>query len=179
LKGNFHSISTIKKEQLIENYEVSLEPICNRLQQYSQVFHYPIAGLLDDIYSQSFSPLAGNELQNRGDKNVIGQLASLSGSVGVSVQISSENLQSYQESKDNDESSHSGYEDCLEQSSNILDALEINMYSYEDPFETFFRSAGGLILCNFIDIQSVYKFLWEFPLNSSLFLLIRKHLRRI
>jgi len=85
LKGNFHSISAIKNEKLIENYEVSLEPICNRLQQSSQVFHDPIVGVLDDIYSQSFSPLAGNKLQNRGDKNVIGKLASLSCSVGVLV----------------------------------------------------------------------------------------------
>lgn len=30
LKRNFHSISAIKNEQLIENYEVSLEPMCNR-----------------------------------------------------------------------------------------------------------------------------------------------------
>jgi len=39
-----------------------MESICNRLQQLSQVFHDPIADVLDDIYSQIFSPLAGNEL---------------------------------------------------------------------------------------------------------------------
>ena len=32
LKGNFHSISSIKDEQLIENHGISLEPIENGLQ---------------------------------------------------------------------------------------------------------------------------------------------------
>jgi len=71
LKGNFHSISSIKDEQLIENHVVSLEPIENGLQQSFQVFHDPIADVLDDIYSQIPSPLANCELEKSIDTNLI------------------------------------------------------------------------------------------------------------
>ena len=63
LKGNLHSIPLIKDEQPVENHAISLEPIENGLQQYFQVFHDPIADVLDDIYSQSTSPLANYELE--------------------------------------------------------------------------------------------------------------------
>ena len=53
------------------------------------------------------------------------------------------------------------------------------MYSYEDPFVALMRLADGIMLFNFIKIQSDYKFSWEFPFNSSLFFLMSKYLQRI
>lgn len=73
----------------------------------------------------------------------------------------------------------SRYEDYLEQSSNVLDGLEMNMYSYEDLISAFLRSDGGLMLCHFIKIQSIYIFSCELPFSSFPFFLMSKHLRRI
>ena len=73
----------------------------------------------------------------------------------------------------------SRFEKYLEQNKNALDGLEINMYSYEDPFVAFLRSDGGLMLCHFIKIQSNYKYSWEFPFSSSLFFHISKNSQRI
>lgn len=113
LKEKFHSISKEKDEKPIESHAVPLELMENRLQYFFQVFHDPIADVLEDMCS------------------------------------------------------------------NVLDGMEINMNSYEDHFATFWRSTGGLMLCNFIKIQSVFNFSWELPSSSSLFLLISNHLQRI
>jgi len=43
----------------------------NKFQQSSQVLRDPIADVLDDIRSQSLSPLASYELKNQNDKNLI------------------------------------------------------------------------------------------------------------
>ena len=83
------------------------------------------------------------------------------------------------ESKGKYESPYSRYEDYLEQRSNVLEGLEINMYYYEDPFVAFLRSSSGLMLCNFIKIQSIDKFSWELPFSSFHFFLMSKHLQRI
>ena len=69
LKGILHSISS--NEQPVENHAKSLEPIQNVLQQYFQVFHDPIADVLDDVCSQSPSPLANCELERSIDTSLI------------------------------------------------------------------------------------------------------------
>jgi len=71
LKGISHSISS--NEQPIENRAISLELIESGLQQSFQFFHDPIADVLDDICSQSPSPLANCELGRSIDTNLIRQ----------------------------------------------------------------------------------------------------------
>ena len=68
LKGHSHSIYS--NEQPVENHAISLESIENGLQQSFQVLHDPIADVLDDVYSQSFSPLANYELETSIDTNL-------------------------------------------------------------------------------------------------------------
>jgi hypothetical protein len=96
LKKNVDNISEEKTDKPIENHVVSLEPLHNKLQQSSQFLHDPIAGVLDNICSQSPFPLANYEPTNIYDKNLIRQQTSLSCSAGVSLQSSSKNLQSNQ-----------------------------------------------------------------------------------
>jgi len=55
----------------------------NRLQQYLQVFHDPIANVLDDICSKIPSPLANYETKKNVDINLIQQPTSLCCSAGV------------------------------------------------------------------------------------------------
>ena len=102
LKENFHNISNVKDEQSVESHEVSLEPMENRLQQSFQVFHDPIADVLDDIYSKIPSPLANCEPEKSVDINLIRQPTSLSCSAGVSLPSSYEGLQSYEETNEED-----------------------------------------------------------------------------
>ena len=47
LKEIWYNIFKEKDEKLVEVYEVPWKPICHRLQQFSQVFHDPIANMLD------------------------------------------------------------------------------------------------------------------------------------
>ena len=61
LKGKLHSISS--NEQPIGNHVISSDPIENGLQQSFQVFHDPIADVLDDVCSQSPSPLVNYEIE--------------------------------------------------------------------------------------------------------------------
>ena len=75
LKGNWHSISS--NEQLVENHVISSEPIENGLQQSFQVFHDPIVDVLDDVCSQSPSPLTICKLETCADINLIRQPVSL------------------------------------------------------------------------------------------------------
>lgn len=69
LKGISHSVSSNK--QLVENHAISLEPIESGFQQSFQVLHDPIVDVLDDICSQSPSPLSNFELQKSIDTNFI------------------------------------------------------------------------------------------------------------
>ena len=71
-------------------------------QQSFQVFHDPIADVLDDIYSKIPSPLANCEPEKSVDINLIRQPTSLYCSAGVSLQSSYQDLQSYQESSEED-----------------------------------------------------------------------------
>ena len=57
--------------QPVKSHVVSLETMENRLQQYFQVFHEPIADVLDDICSKSPSPLANCEPEKSVDINLI------------------------------------------------------------------------------------------------------------
>ena len=69
LKGKLHSKSS--NEQLVENHVISSETIENGLQQYFQVFHDPIADVLDDVCSQSLSTLTICKLEMCVDINLI------------------------------------------------------------------------------------------------------------
>ena len=69
-------------------------------QQFFQVFHDPVADVLDDIYSKIPSPLANYELENIGDINLIRKHTSLSCSASVSLRSLYQYLQSYQESNE-------------------------------------------------------------------------------
>jgi len=157
LKGNLHSISS--NGQTVENHAISLEPIENGLQQSFQVFHDPIADVLDDVCSQSPSPLANCELDKSIDTNLIRQPVSLSFSTGVSSQSL-------------DKSLHSWYE---EKKSNPLDELSPNVHEFQDPYAVFLESDRESILFK----KSIYKFSWELPFSSSLLWFIRKHLWRM
>jgi len=160
LKGNFHSISSIKDEQPIENHAISLEPIDNVLQQSFQVFHDPISDVLDDVCSQSPSPLANYEIETSIDTNFIPQSLSLSFSTGASSQSL-------------DESLHSLYE---EEKSNPSDELSHSAHEFKDPYAVLLEMDRASILFNLGKFGSVYKFSWEFPFSSSLLLFISKHL---
>ena len=65
LKGRLHSKSS--NEQLVENQVISSKPIENGFQQSFQVFHDPIANVLDDVCSQSLSPLTTCEFETCAD----------------------------------------------------------------------------------------------------------------
>ena len=64
----WYNIIKEKDEQLVEVYEVPWNSISNRLQPSSQVFHDPIADMLDNECIQSLSPLTNYEFQNQNDK---------------------------------------------------------------------------------------------------------------
>ena len=51
LKGKLHSTSSVKNEQC--NHVITMKPIENGLLQSFQVFHDPIADVLDEVCSQS------------------------------------------------------------------------------------------------------------------------------
>ena len=92
-----HSKSS--NEQPVGNHVISSEPIENGLQQSFQVFHDPIADVLDDVCSQSLSPLTTCELETCADINLIRQPVSLSFLAGVSSQSSKQSLHSWYEEK--------------------------------------------------------------------------------
>jgi len=159
LKGKLHSTSSVKDEQLIENHVISSETIENGLQQSFQFFHDLTTDVLDEVCSQSPSPLTTCELETYLDINLIRQPVSLSFSAGVSSQSSNKSL-------------HSWYE---EKSSNPLDELSPSVHEFQDPYVVFLEADTESIVFN----GSVHKFSWELPFSSSLLLFISKHLRRI
>ena len=79
----WYNIFKEKDEQLVEVYEVPWNPICHRLQQFSQVFHDPITDMLDIECIQSPPPLTNYEFQNQDDKSFNSQTLQ---SVGISSQ---------------------------------------------------------------------------------------------
>lgn len=162
MKGNLHSTSSIKGEPA-GNHAISSEPIENRLQQPFQVFHDTIAEVLDDVFSQTPSPLATCEIQTSIDTSLIRKPVSLSFSAGVSSQSSYESL-------------HSWYE---EKESNILDEISPSAHEFQNPYAVLLEADRESILLNLGKFGSIYKFSWELPFNSYLSLFIRKHLRRI
>ena len=92
---------------------------------------------MDDICSQSPSPLVNYELQKKDYMNFISQLASLSCSIGVPLQSSSKNLQSTSVSLENDKlhfmkqpMSKKAEDSCL-----IVDNQEkVVIHEFQDPF---------------------------------------------
>ena len=155
IRQNFHAISKEKDEQPIGCHTVSMDT----LQQSFQVFHDPIADVLDEVCSKSPSPLTICEPEMCTDINLTRQLVSLSFSARVSSQSS-------------DQSLHSWYE---EKRSNPLDELSPSVHEFQDPYAVFLEADRESISFN----GSVSKLSWEFPFSSSLLLFISEHLRRI
>ena len=129
---NHFSFSISSNKQRIENHAISLETTENGLQQSFQNFHDPIADVLDDVCSQSPSPLTTCELEMCADIKLIWKPVSLSFSAGVSSQSS-------------DESFHSWYE---EKQSNPLDNLSLSAHEFQDPYVVFLESNRESILFN-------------------------------
>jgi len=136
-----------------------MEPIENGFQQSFHVFHDPIADVLDEVCSQSLSPLNTFELETCADMNLIRQTVSLSFSVGVLSQGS-------------DQSLHLWYE---ENRSNPLDELSSSVREFQDPYAVFLEVDKEFISFN----GSVSKLSWELPFSSSLLLIISEHLQII
>ena len=128
------------------------------LQKSFQVFHDPIADVLDEVCSQSLSPLTTCELETCADMNLIRQPVSLSFSAEVSSQGS-------------DQSLHSWYEETR---SNLLDELSSSVPEFHDPYAVFLEADREFISFN----GSVSKLSWELPFSSSLLLVISENLRR-
>ena len=114
---------------------------------------------MDEVCSQSLSPLTICELETCINTNLIRQPVSLSFSAEVSSQGS-------------DQSLHSWYE---EKRSNPLDELSSSVPEFQDPYAVFLEADREFISFN----GSVSKLSWELPFSSSLLLFIIKHLRRI
>ena len=57
LKGTLHNTSSVKNEQHVGYHVIKMEPIENGFQQSFQVFHDQISDVLDEVCSQSLSPL--------------------------------------------------------------------------------------------------------------------------
>ena len=129
------------------------------LQQSFQVFHDPIADVLDEVCSQSLSPLTTCELETCADMNLIRQPVSFSFSAEVASQGS-------------DQSLHSWYEETR---SNPLDELSPSVHELQDPYAVFLEADSESISFN----GFVSKLSWELPFSSSLLLFTSEHLRRI
>ena len=69
LKEMWYNIFKEKNGKLVEVYEVPWNSICHRLQQFSIVFHDPIADMLDKECIQNLSPFIDYEIQDQDDKN--------------------------------------------------------------------------------------------------------------
>jgi len=155
IRQNFHIISQEKDEQLEGCHTFSMDT----LQQSFQVFHDPIADVLDEFCSQNLSPLSTCELETCSDMNFIRQPVSSSFSVGVSSQGS-------------DQSLHLWYE---EKRSNPLDELSSSVHEFQDPYAVFLEADKEFISFN----GSVSKLSWELPFSSSLLLFLSENLWRI
>ena len=128
------------------------------LQQSFQVFHDPIADVLDEVCIPSLSPLTTCELETCADMDLIRQPVSFSFLAEVSSQGSDQHL-------------HSWYE---EKRSNQLGKLSSNVFEFHDPYAMFLEVDRASI--SFIGYVS--KLSWEFPFSSSLLLVISENLWR-
>ena len=127
----WYNIFKQKDEQLVEFYEVPWNPICHRLHQFSQVFHDPIADMLDIECIQRIPPLTNYDFQNQDDKGFNSQTLQ---SGKISSQILSESLQ---EDKYENNISYSWHGGDPEQMYSCSDQLNISVYILEDPFVQF------------------------------------------
>ena len=166
IRQNLRNISQEKEEQPVGCHTVSRDTV----QQSSQIFDDPIADVLDDVCSQSLSPLILCKVETCADIDLIRQPVSLSFLAGVSSQSSSQS---------SDQSLHSWYE---EKRSNPLDELSPSVHfeiliqhEFQDPYAVFLEANRESIVFN----GSVHKFSWELPFSSSLLLFINEHLQRI
>ena len=155
IRQNLRKIYQEKDEQLEGCQTFSMD----MLQQSFQVFHDPIADVLDEVCSQSFSPLTTCELETCVDMNLIRQPVSLS----FSAEVSSQGL---------DQHLHSWYE---EKRSNPLGELSSSVLEFHDPYAVFLEMDRASISF----IGSVSKLSWELPFSSSLLLFISENLWRI
>ena len=129
------------------------------LQQSFQVFHDPIADVLDEVCSPNISPLITCELETCADMNLIRQPVSLSFLAEVSSQGSDQSLYSWYEEK----------------RSNPLGELSSSVLKFHDPYAVFLEVDRASISF----IGSVSKLSWELPFSSSLLLFINENLWRI
>jgi hypothetical protein len=90
LRGNLGHI-------LVENHSVSLEVPANPIPQSSKAFYDPIANMLDNACFQNQVSFTPNELKNCYDMDMIRQSTPLSGSVEISVQNPSVEIQTHLE----------------------------------------------------------------------------------
>ena len=155
IRQNSHKISQEKDEQLEGCHTFSMDT----LQQSFQVFHDPIADVLDEVCSQSLSPLTTCELETCADMNLIRQPFSFL----VSEEVSSQG---------SDQSLHSWYE---EKRSNPLDELSSSVLEFQDPYAVFLEVDREFISFN----GSISKLSWELPFSSSHLLFISENLWRI
>ena len=114
---------------------------------------------MDEVCSQSFSPLSICELETCADMNLIQQSVSLSFSAEVSSQGSDQSLHSWYEGK----------------RSNPLDELSSSVLEFQDPYAVFLEVDREFI--SFYGFVS--KLSCEFPFSSSLLLFISENLWRI
>ena len=144
----WYNIIKEKDEHLVAVYEVPWNSISNRLQPSSQVFHDPIADMLDNEWIQSLYPLIGYEIQDQDDKSFLKLTFS---SIEISSQSLSESLQGDKYENNISVSWHGGH---LEQMYNCLDQLNISVYILEDPFEKFLESTKEIkyfLILSFVD----------------------------
>jgi len=117
IRQNLRKISQEKDEQLEGCHTFSMDTF----QQYFQVFHDPIADVLDEVCSQSLSPFTMCERETCADMNLIRQPVSFSFSAEVSSQGSNQTLRSWYEEK----------------RSNPLDELSSSVLEFQDPYAVF------------------------------------------
>jgi len=178
----------VEHEEFINDHAISSEPIHNRLQKIYFICNDIVGNYMDDLCVQNCHPFPGSHFKDRIDNNLVWHSVLMSGPSIISS-YSSQRLQEvlqpyhdifkFRESTYVGKGLNLGYEDHLEKINNVLDGMEINMYSYDDPFAAFLTSAGGLMLFNFIKIQSICKFLLELLSSRVSIFLMRKHLQRI
>ena len=120
-------------------------------QQSFQVFHDPIADVLDDICSKSPSPLANCEPEKSVDINLIRQPTSLFCSLGVSLQSPYHDLQSYQESNEEDFCFVFYYQE------------KIVIHEFQDPFVNLLQSLKK----ESTDVRKIFKPRYEDYLEHS------------
>jgi hypothetical protein len=167
-----NAAGSMEHEEFIQDHAVSSELIHNRLQNLSFICNDPVGDYMDDFCVQNSHLLVDCQFEDRIDNDLVWHTVLMSSPSTVSLHSSrrsQEILQPYhdifrlkfQESTDVGKVLKSGYGNHLEKSSNVLNGLETNMYSYDDPFATFLRSTGGFMLSISLKFNLFASFYWS------------------